>query len=423
MDQVNSDIETLCAVPLDQLCSGAHHEMLMLGYSRRTLNRYLLVWQHFAEFAIEQHLRNKYSRRLAIHFEEIYGLRKSSQLKPEERWSRHLIFAMKVLDDYAQNGNIVRFVVEKSGLSIPPTMQKTMHDYERYAKEQRHLRMSSIQERMHSIAVFLDFLRSRDVMTLEQMKADDVSAFITTRSRWKARTVSHVTSNLKQFLRFLFLHNILSHDFSTMFPTVRTVRHDTIPSVWDQELVVKLLDAVDRKSPKGKRDYAILLLAARLGMRTGDIRALRLDDINWTAAKIEIVQAKTGSPLILPMSEEIGLALIDYLKSARPSSPHREVFLNLTPPFEPFSENNHLYHIVLHWRELAGIRFRSKQHQGLRSLRHTLATRLLQQGTPFHVISSVLGHALPATTFIYAKADVEMLRIAALNTEEVCHVK
>jgi integrase len=122
------------------------------------------------------------------------------------------------------------------------------------------------------------------------------------------------------------------------------------------------------------------------------------------------------------MSEEVGLALIDYLRSGRPPSQRREVFLCLTPPFEPFAERNNLHCVVKYWRELAGIEFRAKQRAGLHSLRHTLATRLLREQTPFHVISAVLGHASAATTFIYAKADVEALRSAALNTEEIRHV-
>jgi integrase len=235
--------------------------------------------------------------------------------------------------------------------------------------------------------------------------------------------VSHVASHLRLFLQFLFLRNILPRDFSPLVPKVRVARLDTVPSVWDSELVAKLLEVVDRSSPRGKRDYAILLLAARLGMRLGDIRTLKIDDLHWRVATIEIAQAKTGAPLVLPMSEELGLALIDYLKSARPLSQRREVFLNLTPPFEPFAERNHLHYLVTYWRQLAGIKFRTKQRRGLHSLRHTLATRLLHEQTPFHVISAVLGHASPATTFIYAKADVEALRTAALNTEEMCHVQ
>jgi site-specific recombinase XerD len=416
MDPCDSEVEVPRALSLDGLCAGAHHELLMRGYSRRTVNRYMLVWQHLAEFAREHNLGNDYSRNLAMRFEEVYGLREGERLKPTERWRRHLVFALTILDDYAHAGSIMRFVVERSGLRIPPAMQKPMHDYEQFAKERRHLRMSSLQERMHSIAVFLDFLRSRGVMTLDQIQAEDISAFITSRSCWKPRTVYHAASDVRLFLQFLFLRDILPRDFSSVVPTIRVARHDTIPSVWDQELVAKLLDAVDRNLPRGKRDFAILLLAARLGMRLGDIRTLRLDDLKWAAATIEIAQGKTGAPLVLPMSEEVGLALIDYLKSVRPCSPHREVFLHLTPPFEPFSEKTHLHHVVKYWRELAGIQFRSKQHQGLHSLRHTLATRLLHEQTPFHIISAVLGHASSATTFIYAKADVEMLRSAALNT-------
>jgi integrase len=423
MDQLNSEVEVPSTLPLDQLCSGALRELLTRGYSRRMVNRYTLVWRHLAEFAREQNLGNEYSRRLAMRFEKVYGLCEDNRLKPAERWRRHLVFGLRILDDYARTGSVVRFVVERSGLRIPPAMQRPMHDYEQFAKERRHLRMSSLQERMHGIAVFLDFLRSRGVMTLDRMQADDISAFITSRSCWKPRTVSHVASDIRLFLQFLFLRDILPRDFSGVVPTIRVARHDTVPSVWDQELVAKLLEVVDRNSPKGRRDYAILLLAVRLGMRSGDIRTLRLDDLNWAAATIEITQAKTDAPLVLPMSEEIGVALIDYLKSSRPSSQHREVFLHLTPPFEPFSEKNHLHYLVKYWRELAGIEFRSKQRRGLHSLRHTLATRLLHEQTPFHVISAVLGHASSATTLIYAKADVEMLRSAALNTEEARHVQ
>jgi integrase len=419
MDPLNDEVPS--ALSLDQLCSGALHELLKRGYSRRMVNRYHMVWRHLAEFAYEQNLGNEYSRGLAMRFEEAYGLRDGDCIKPTERWRRHLVFGLRILDDYAQTGGIVRFVVEISGLRVPSAMQKPFRDYEQFARERCHLRPSSLRERMHAIAVFLDFLGSRGVTALDQLRADDIGAFITSRSRWKPKTIAHVASHLRLYLKFLFLRNILPRDFSAAIPTIRVARHDTVPSVWDQELVAKLLAVVDRSSPKGQRDYAILLLAARLGMRLGDIRTLRLDDLNWAAATIEIAQAKTGAPLVLPMSEEVGMALIDYLKSGRPSSTHREVFLNLTPPFEPFSERNHLYKIVTHWRELAGIEFRTQQRRGLHSLRHTLATRLLREETPFHIISEVLGHTSPASTFIYAKADVETLRCAALNTEEMHH--
>ena len=118
----------------------------------------------------------------------------------------------------------------------------------------------------------------------------------------------------------------------------------------------------------------------------------------------------------------MGEALIDYLKSGRPQTAHREVFLKVNPPFDPFTGNN-LHHIVTYWRLLAGIRFRTPQKRGIHSLRHTLATRLLQKGTPFTTIAEILGHTSLESTRIYAKADVEALRSVALDPEEVNHAK
>lgn len=419
MDSLNSDVPG--AQALDGLCAAAAHELLMRSYTLRTLNRYKRVWERLTEFAHAQDCANEYSRDLALRFEQAHGLREGEQLKKGERWRLHLVFSLKILDDFARTGTIARFSVETTGLRIPVGMHKPLREYEQYARERRHLRRTSLAERMHCIAVLLDFLRFRGLDSLDRLQADDISAFIQSRSVWKPKTVSRAASHLRQFLQFLFMRDIVPRDFSIALPTIRLAKQATVPSVWDPELVVRLLGAVDRSSPKGKRDYAILLLAARLGLRLGDIRNLKLDDLHWTSATIEIEQTKTGAPLVLPLSEEVGAALIDYLRASRPTVAHRQVFLNLTPPFDSFCERDRLYRVVSHWRELAGIEFRTKQRQGLHSLRHTLATRLLQAETPFHVISAVLGHTSPATTFIYAKADVETLRIAALNPEELHH--
>jgi site-specific recombinase XerD len=127
-------------------------------------------------------------------------------------------------------------------------------------------------------------------------------------------------------------------------------------------------------------------------------------------------------PLRLPLTNEVGNALIDYLKSVRPETHYREVFFCLRPPFKPFSKNTNLHQIVTYWRELAGIHFRHPQRHGLHSLRHSLATHLLEDGAPFSVIAEILGHASMSSTMIYAKASVESLRQVALSTQEVRHV-
>lgn len=415
-------MEAVVPLELDQLCEGAAHELLKQRYSYRTLRNYQLVWDRLAEFAKTQNCSNKYTRELAWRFIQSFAIREGEQLKKGERWRCRLVFGIKILDYFARTGTIDRFAAEATKLRIPNGMLKPLRDYEQYAKEYGLLRPSSLERHLYSIGVFMDFLGAYGRNSLSQIQGSDISAFIKSKSAWKPSTVSDVISHLHRFFQFLFMRDILPRDFSDVLPKVRVTKQSSIPSVWEQELVDKLLGAIDRSSPRGKRDYAIMLLAARLGLRVSDIKNLTLDDLHWESATIKITQAKTRAPLVLPISEEVGSALIDYLQAARPTSTHRQVFLKQIPPFDPFAERNKLDSIIRFWRDKAEIKFRSRHRKGFHSLRHTLATRLLHAEIPFHVISDVLGHTSSASTFIYAKADVEMLRIAAINPEEVGHV-
>lgn len=409
-------------LPLAQLVARALSELEKLRYSRRSLRRYRTVWRQLVVFSHEKNLEDKYSEDLATRFANAYQMREGECLKPSDGWRRHVVFGLKALGDFAREGCVERPRTNMQQIQIPALMQKPLQDYEQYCRDRLHLRPTTLCNRMREITIFADFLRSRHATMLDQMQPADLSAFVSSRPRLAAKTVSRIVSDVRSFLQFLLLRGILQRDLSHVLPTIRVPWHATIPSVWDPKLLVQLLNAVDRSSPKGKRDYAIFLLACRLGLRVEDIRTLKLDDLKWEAATIEITQSKTLAPLCLPLTEEVGEALIDYLRSGRPKTDHREVFLTLTPPFLPFGGNNNLHYIVTYWKELAGIHFRMKQRQGLHSLRHTLATQLLREETPIHVISEILGHATTASTLIYAKADVEALRSAALDPEEVPHV-
>jgi site-specific recombinase XerD len=414
--------QSATSMPLAQLVARALSELENLRYSRRSLRRYRTVWRQLVAFSQERKLEDKFSEDLAARFCDAYQIREGECLKPSDSWRRHVVFGLKALGDFARDGCIERPRTNMRQIQIPALMQKPVQDYEQYCRDRLHLRPTTLCNRMREITIFVDFLRSRHTTILDQMQPADLSAFVSSRPRQAARTVSRIVSDVRSFLRFLLLRGILQRDLSHVLPTIRVPWNATIPSVWDPELLVQLLNAVDRCSPKGKRDYAILLLACRLGLRVEDIRTLKLDDLKWEAATIEITQSKTLAPLCLPLTEEVGEALIDYLKSGRPQTDHREVFLTLAPPFLPFGGNSNLHHIVTYWKQLAGIHFRMKQRQGLHSLRHSLATKLLREQTPIHVISEILGHATTASTLIYAKVDVEALRSAALDPEEVPHV-
>ena len=197
------------ALALDRLCAAAAHELLMRSYTHRTLNRYKRVWERLTEFAHVQGCANEYSMDLALRFEQAFGIREGEQLKKGEGWRLHLVFSLKVLDDFARTGSIARFSVETTGLRIPLGMHKPLREYEQYARERRHLRRTSLADRMHCIALFLDFLRSRGLDSLGRLQADDISAFFQSRSIWKPKTVSREVSHLRQFLQFLFMRDIV----------------------------------------------------------------------------------------------------------------------------------------------------------------------------------------------------------------------
>src|SRR5215472_4723487 len=381
MEQSHSE-----SLQLERLVDNALAEIERLGYCSRSRERYRTTWEHLIEFSRREELGDE------------------------------------LLADLAKNGHIERARTVVQAINLPSAMQNTLHDYEQYCKDRLYLRPSTLLLRIREVTIFLDFLHSTKARTtLDQIQAGDLSEFVSCRDHLKPKTVARIVSDMRSFLRFLTMRGILQKDLSVELPKIRVPRDATIPSVWAQELLVRLLSVVDRSSAKGKRDYAILLLANRLGFRAGDIRTLKLENLRWAESTIEVTQAKTGTPLTLPLTNEVGEALIDYLKSGRPQTKHREVFLKMKPPFDPFRENDRLYYIVKYWRQVAGITFRSPQKRGLHSLRHTLATRLLEKGTPLPTIAEILGHTSLESTCIYAKADVEALRGVALELDEVNH--
>jgi integrase len=389
MEQPN--FRNLESMPLERLVSGALGELERLGYSRRSRNRYRAVWQHLIEYCDRNKLGDEFSGDLAVRFLEEHRVDEYMET-PSQGWRKHMVWGVALLADLVEKGRIERAFTDVGTIHLDPAMEKTLRDYEHYCRGRLQLRPGTLHERTTELTIFLDFLHSRKARALDQIQPLDLSDFISARAdlpligkirrdRWlQPKTVARIVSDMRSFLRFLTMRGILQKDLSETLRKIRVARDAKVPSVWEQELIVKLLEAVDRSSAKGKRDYAILLLACRLGLRAGNIRTLKLDQLHWEDSTIEVTQSKTGTPLRLPLTSEVGDALIDYLKSGRPQTTHREVFLKVNPPFDPFTGNN-LHHIVTYWRLLAGIRFRTPQRRGAHSLRHYAACGIVDTRT------------------------------------------
>ena len=266
---------------------------------------------------------------------------------------------------------------------------------------------------------FLTFLEARGVNSSKSIHAKHPAAFLSDYKNCKPKYIATIIYVLKNYLSFLYGHGFIEEDISKSLPKVRIARNSFIAYSWKREDIDKLLKAVDRGDPKGKRDYAILLLAVRLGLRVSDIRGLKLHNLNWSRKTISLTMQKTRQPLKLPLLDDIGWAIIDYLKNGRPETKCDSVFIRHRAPYDSFGENECFQHDLRRYMLKAGLEIPLNIHCGLHSLRSTLARNMLEAKAPLPVISEVLGHQSVQTTSIYLKIDLNGLKKCALDPEEV----
>jgi len=197
---------------------------------------------------------------------------------------------------------------------------------------------------------------------------------------------------------------------------MQTRKQTRIPSVWNPEDLQKLIDVIDRGNPCGKWDYAIILLVSRLGLRSIDVKLLTFENFNWNDNYLEFLQSKTSAPIRLPLLKDVGWAVIDYLQNGRPVSESPYVFLRHLAPIALFSDEDHLHQMIMKYIRIAKIRISNKK-VGMHSLRHTLATTLLEQHESIERIADILGHQSVESTPVYLKSSLNLLRECALNPE------
>src|SRR5271157_5049751 len=181
--------------------------------------------------------------------------------------------------------------------------------------------------------------------------------------------------------------------------------------------VARIVEAIDRDNPCGKRDYAIILLITRLGLRGVDVRRLEFADFDWPGNRLFVTQAKTSHPVQLPLLKEVGWAVIDYIRHGRPACGCPQVFVRHLAPVGPFSDQDHLHQILVRHARVAHVPVSEKRRHGMHSLRHTLATRLMEGGTPVEQIADILGHQSVQSTGVYLKSSLGLLSKCALDPD------
>jgi site-specific recombinase XerD len=326
---------------------------------------------------------------------------------------------LQVLLDYIQTGT-VRFKIRPKVCSYccPAQFEE---EYLSFREEliYREYARASITCNTGKVNKFLTFLDTCRVNSSKSINAEHITTFLSGYSNCKPRYISTIISVLRNYLTFLCGQGFMDKDISKSLPKVRIMRNAFIPYCWKRQDVGKLLKAVDRGDKKGKRDYAILLLVVRLGLRVSDIRGLKFHNLNWSRKIISLTMQKTKQPLKLPLLDDIGWAIIDYLKNGRPETKCDVVFVRHRAPYDSFGENESFYRELHRYMIKAGLEIPLDVHCGLHSLRSTLARNMLEAKVALPVISETLGHKSINTTSIYLKIDLDGLKKCALDPEEV----
>jgi integrase/recombinase XerD len=266
---------------------------------------------------------------------------------------------------------------------------------------------------------FLAFLKERDILTSSSITPEIITEFLGCYVSNKPKYVATVLYVLRNYLTLLHNNGFIEVDLVAFLPHVRILRNAFIPHSWDTNDIKKLLESIDRGCQKGKRDYAIFLMVTRLGIRVSDIRSLELSSLNWSRRTISLTVQKTKKPIELPLLDDIGWAIIDYIKNGRPKTKCTRVFIRHRAPYDAVGDNECFYRELHRYMQVAGIVAPAGIHCGLHSLRSTLAKKMLETGVPLPVISETLGHSNINTTSIYLKIDLIGLKKCPLDPEEM----
>jgi len=401
-------------VAVSELVLGLDAELVRLGYKPSTMVWYRGCWRRMERFFASRGVQ-EFSLDVAMTWVDqacggFFDKEESGTLKPTDVY---LFRVAAMLDDFAARRAVLRRY-SRSVEKLTADQADVLAQF-RMSLQTAGCAASTVRTYGTVAGEFLAFTGTRG--GLAGLDAAVIDAFVTTLVGYQAKTVEQKLCAARSFLRFAVGERLVDGTVLEAVPAAKSSRQARIPSVWDPADVTKVLQAIDRGNPCGKRDYAIILLITRLGLRGVDVKRLEFADLDWPGNRLSVVQAKTGRRVQLPLLKDVGWAIIDYIQHARPASECPEVFLRHTAPIGPFSDQDHLHQILVKHARAARVPLGEARRHGMHSLRHTLATRLLEAGTPVEQIAEILGHQQVASTGVYLKSSLRLLAQCALDPD------
>lgn len=295
------------------------------------------------------------------------------------------------------------------------TCVQIFKEFSEYLSRERGLVNRSIISQWPSIRLFLQEVGVESIADFARLDQAVVIGFVERHAHdHSPATAKKLCCSLRAFLRYLRWQGWISADLAVSVPTVRQWRQTSLPTFMSPEQIQQVLDGCDRKTAAGRRDFAILMLLARLGLRANEVATLTLDAIDWQSGQL-LVDGKGRQRMLMPLPAAVGTALVNYLQDGRPHTDSRRVFLRQDAPHTGFLTSASVYVVANSALKRAGIQ--GFAHMGAHLFRHSLATSLIRSGASLTEIGQVLRHRNHDTTRLYAKVDIDALRrLAAIWT-------
>ena len=383
---------------LSQVWKEMERRLIIMRYSKSLVRGYRQVFDWIADF-LRGYGEKDYSKELGQRFIVEYRLQ-SNHTPSMFKIARTVIRRIdEILED-----KVFSPCFRERAIKCPPQYVELQSKYLDSLAKQGY-RDTTITSRELYTGRLLTWMLE-EASSLENITASDLyNVFV--KHEWP--TVGY--SIARGFLAFLYEHGITKVDMSVCVPNPPRPR--SLPSVYTGNEISRLLSSVDRTTGLGKRDYAFLMLAANLGLRSIDIVNLEFKDIDYTEKTIEVVQAKTNRPLTLVLNNNVEDAITDYIKYGRPQSQSDKIFLTTQAPYAQLTAGGG-YVIVHKYMELAGIEGLGRK-RGPQALRQSYATALVAKGVPYSIVKEALGHEDPESAKHYVRVDVKRLRPCAIN--------
>lgn len=401
-------------LPATELIKATKEELLKARYTNLSLRVIERVWIN-----LEQYLQSNgidyFTMDVGMTFlEERYHFTETPKLSSANKVR---LRAMQLLAD-CQAHQRIPIGRKRKRYEFAQPFEKIFHEF-MDSRKNAGISGRTLESHIIYLERFSQYLLNHGVNSVTEIDVPHIHGFIQSCAAvYRTATIYCTSCLLRVLFRYLFDQQAATRNLAPAVPSVKCSKKSKIPSAYSQEEIQRLLACVDRGNPKGKRDYAILLIAIRLGIRASDICGLTFDSFKWESNTIELAQGKTGEPLVLPLLNDVGEAAIDYIKYGRPTVETNEVFLRLSAPVGRMKAPT-LHSIVTYYMNKANISIPEGKKHGPHALRHSLASALLYNNTPMPVISEILGHANSETTSVYLKIDTLHLREYSLDVPPI----